>query len=151
MNRVPPRLPPGRAGRGAVSPNRRGAVSPNRRGAVSPNRRGAVSPNRVAQSAGTRENLVKDAEQQVGVLPAEHEGRADLEHVAGRPGGAEQDPAVALRLGDLAGAPGRGPTGLSVLDKLDTEQQARAAHIPDEGMPPLQLQQAIPQVTADLR
>jgi hypothetical protein len=58
--------------------------------------------------SGRREGLVEGLEEEVGVLVLEYQGRPDLEHVSGGAGGAEQDPALAHRLGHLAGLPGRG-------------------------------------------
>src|ERR1700744_4716535 len=97
----------------------------------------------------TLQGLIECAEEQVGVLLAEHHGRADLQDVVVYADPVYQNPTVAHRVDEALGLGARRLTGLPILHHLDCEEHTATPYIANDCVLFLKLVKARDDIRAD--
>ena len=88
------------------------------------------------------ENFVQRRDELVDVVRSDRQRRPDLQHVVGRPFGADEDARLAHPIHDVARRTRRGRPRLTIAHEIDADEQPEAAHVADHGVPSLQRAQS---------
>lgn len=94
--------------------------------------------------------MLEDIHERINMLALEDERRLELEHVVKGALGAEQDAAALHALDDIVRFPVSGFERVAISNQFDAEEEARTAHLPDDGEVRLQGLQALHPIAAGL-